>query len=72
MIPQYAKIESVEVEGIDPSDYPDFSDAYISYAEIYFTDPQGNEQKREATEEELDELNDDSHFVYELVWKTIF
>lgn len=63
MIPQYAKIESVEVEGIDPSDYPDFCDAYISYAEI---------DGREATEEELDELNDDSHFVYELVWKTIF
>jgi len=63
MIPQTAKIESVEVEGIDPSDYPDFCDAYISYAEI---------DGREATEEELDELNDDSHFVYELVWKTIF
>lgn len=63
MIPQYAKIESVEVEGIDPSDYPDFSDAYISYAEI---------DGREATEEELDELNDDSHFVYELVWKQLF
>lgn len=63
MIPKTAKIESVEVEGIDPSDYPDFCDAYISYAEI---------DGREATEEELDELNDDSHFVYELVWKTIF
>jgi hypothetical protein len=63
MIPQYAKIESVEVEGIDPSDYPDFCDAYISYAEI---------DGREATEEELDELNDDSHFVYELVWKQLF
>lgn len=63
MIPKTAKIESVEVEGIDPSDYPDFCDAYISYAEI---------DGREATEEELDELNDDSHFVYELVWETIF
>jgi hypothetical protein len=63
MIPKNAKIESVEVEGIDPSDYPDFSDAYISYAEI---------DGREATEEELDELNDDSHFVYELVWEQLF
>tara|TARA_Y100001973_G_scaffold86082_1_gene128690 strand:- start:1446 stop:1664 length:219 start_codon:yes stop_codon:yes gene_type:complete len=72
MIPDSAIIKSVEVEGIDPSDYPDFCDAYISYAEIYFTDTNGNEQKREATEEELDELNNDSHFVHELVWKTIF
>jgi len=72
MILDSAIIKSVEIEGIDPSDYPDFCDAYISYAEIYFTDPQGNEQKREATEEELDELNDDRDFVYELVWKTIF
>lgn len=63
MIPQTAKIESVEVEGIDPSDYPDFSDAYISYAEI---------DGREATEEELQELSDDSQFVYELVWERLF
>lgn len=64
MIPiDYTKIESVEVEGIDTRDYPDFCDAYVSYAEI---------DGREATEEELDELNDDSHFVYELVWKQLF
>jgi len=72
MIPDSAIIKSVEVEGIDPSDYPDFCDAYISYAEINWTDRQGNEHERAATEQELDELNSDSHFVYELVWKTIF
>lgn len=59
----YTKIESVEVEGIDTRDYPDFSDAYISYAEI---------DGREATEEELQELSDDSQFVYELVWDRLF
>jgi len=59
----YTTIESVEVEGIDTRDYPDFSDAYISYAEI---------DGREATEEELQELSDDSHFVHELVWERLF
>ena len=59
----YTMIESVEVEGIDTRDYPDFSDAYISYAEI---------DGREATEEELQELSDDSHFVHELVWERLF
>jgi hypothetical protein len=63
MIPQTAKIESVEVEGIDPSDYPDFCDAYVSYAEI---------NGREATEEELDEINEDRDFVYEKVWERLF
>jgi hypothetical protein len=28
----YTKIEDVEVDGIDTSDYPDFSDAYIAAA----------------------------------------
>jgi hypothetical protein len=59
----YTKIESVEVEGIDTRDYPDFCDAYISYAEI---------NGREATEEELQELSDDSQLVYELVWERLF
>lgn len=59
----YTKIESVEVEGIDTRDYPDFSDAYISYAEI---------NGREATEEELQKLSDDSQLVYELVWERLF
>ena len=29
----YAKISYVEVDGIDTADYPDFCDAFISYAE---------------------------------------
>ena len=56
-------IKNIEIQGIDPSDYPDFCDAYISYAEI---------DGREATEEELQELSDDSHFVHELVWERLF
>lgn len=59
----YTKIESVEVEGIDTRDYPDFCDAYISYAEI---------DGREANKEELEELNDNRDFVYELTWERVF
>ena len=63
MIPKNAKLENLEVEGIDTRDYPDFCDAYISYAEI---------DGRKATEEELQELSDDSQFVHELVWERLF
>lgn len=63
MIPENAKIENLEVEGIDPSDYPDFCDAYISYAEI---------DGKPASDEELDELNEDSSFVYEKVIERVF
>jgi hypothetical protein len=64
MIPiDYTKIESVEVEDIDTRDYPDFSDAYIGYAEI---------DGREATDEELDELSEDRDFVYEMTFNQLF
>ena len=63
MIPENAKIENLEVEGIDPSDYPDFCDAYISYAEI---------DGKPASDEEMDELNEDSSFVYEKVIERVF
>ena len=59
----YTKLENLEVEGIDTRDYPDFCDAYIGHAEI---------DGREATKEELDELNEDRDFVYELVWERLF
>jgi hypothetical protein len=50
------------VEGIDTRDYPDFCDAYICDANVY-----ENEQWRDATEDELDELNEDSDLVYSCV-----
>ena len=54
----YSKIGSIEVEDIDHKDAPDFCDAFISYAEY---------NGREMTEEELDQLNEDSDFVYQAV-----
>jgi hypothetical protein len=58
-----SKVNSVEVDGIDYSDYPDFCDAYISNA--WYGD-------RPMTDEEIDELNENTDFVYEQVEKYIY
>lgn len=59
----YSKIKNIEIEDIDHMDYPDFCDAYISYAE-YDGVP--------LTEHELDELNEDADFVHEQVMEYIY
>ena len=59
----YSKISNVEVDGIDTSDYPDFSDAFISYAEY---------DGEEMSEEMLEELNQDGSYVYEQVQNKLF
>ena len=41
------------VENIEMSDYPDFCDAYCTEAEIF-----ENDEWREATEDEVDLIND--------------
>jgi hypothetical protein len=56
---QNLDILDVEVEGINTSDYPDFCDAYITKAAW--------SDGTELTEDELDELNNDSDFVYRSV-----
>lgn len=63
LIPDYKKISNVEVEDIDRNDYPDFSDAYISYAE-YDGEP--------MTDEQLEELNQDGLFVYDAIHRRLF
>jgi hypothetical protein len=59
----YSKISDVELDGIDTRDYPDFCDAYVVSATY---------DGREMTEEELDALNDDSEYVYDLVIEQVF
>jgi len=59
----YGQISNIEVDGIDTKDYPDFCDAYISYAE-YLGKP--------MTGEQLELLNDDGDFVYEQVISYLF
>lgn len=59
----YTKITSVELDDVHTCDYPDFTDAYISYAEY---------NGIEMTEKELDSINEDSDFVYEQVQNQLF
>ena len=59
----YNKIDNIEVEGIETTDYPDFCDAFISYADYNGV---------EMTEEQLDEINENSDFVYECVTDFLF
>jgi hypothetical protein len=51
----YTKISNIEFDGVDTTDYPDFSDAYISSAD-YDGEPMSDEM--------LDEINDNKDFVY--------
>lgn len=57
------KITNVEID-FGGSTYPDFEDAFICYAE--------DENGRPLTDDELDELNDDSGTVYEFVLNEVF
>jgi hypothetical protein len=59
----YSKISNIEIDGINPKDYPDFADAYIVSAD-YDGEP--------MTEQQLNEINNDADFVYEQVIKFIF
>lgn len=52
----YEKIDNIEFENIDYGDYPDFFDAFISSADY---------DGIAMTDDQLDELNDDTSFVYE-------
>ena len=60
----YTKISDVEVDGIDTADYPDFCDAFISYAE--------DENGKEMTEEQIEEWteNNEEEF-YEMVLESL-
>jgi hypothetical protein len=57
-------LRSLEIDGVDPRDYPDFSDAYISYA--LFTDGS------ELNDQEMDQLNDEhGDLVHELAYSSL-
>lgn len=56
-------LENVKIEGIDHNDSPDYVDAYIVYAE---------KDNIPLTEEELDEINEDSEIVHEYVMKELY
>ena len=51
-----AQISNIDIDGIYLRDAPDFVDAYIMDARV---------DGRQATDEELDQMNDDAMFRYE-------
>jgi hypothetical protein len=59
----YKLIDNIEIEGIDTKDYPDFCDAFIASAD-YDGEPMNDKQ--------IDELNEDSDFLYEAIQNYIF
>lgn len=61
LIPDDAVIEDIHIE--NANDYPDFADAFIASATI---------NGRDATSQELDELNEDSSHVHELAMEKYF
>lgn len=59
------KLINIEVDGIDYSDYPDFVDAYITYAE--------HENGTPLTELELDDINSNHpDIVYDAVFDHLY
>jgi len=54
----YKKIDNIEIDEIDPRDYPNFCDAFITSADY---------DGKPMTDEQLNEINNDSNFVYECV-----
>ena len=58
----YKKIDNIEIDGIEPKDYPDFSNAYIVSAD-YDGVP--------MTDEQLDEINEDGDFQHECIMNDI-
>jgi|TARA_Y100000310_G_scaffold297961_1_gene331408 hypothetical protein len=61
------KLFKVEIENIKYWDYPDFCDAFISYAEI---DDSVTGERRELTEQEIEDL--DPAYVQEYIWDYIY
>ena len=55
------KVIDLEVDGVDPRDYPDFSDAYFSSASY--------EDGTPLTDDELERLND---LAADVLWEMAF
>lgn len=49
---------SLEVDGVDPSDYPDFCDAFFSYAEFEDGTPLADEELEYLTDHYGDVINE--------------
>ena len=61
------EVDDIVVDGVDTLDYPDFCDAYICDASVL-----ENGDWRDATEEEVEELNENADLVYESVQSYLY
>jgi len=59
----YKKIDNIEIGGVDTKDYPDFSDAFIMSADYNGVS---------MSDDQLNEINEDTEFVYAHVINNIF
>ena len=57
------KITNISIGGIDMTDYPDFCDAFIESADY---------DGKPMTEKQLDELNNNTDYVYDSVQNFLF
>jgi len=58
-----AEVSDIEIDGLDTHDYPDFVDAFICDASI---------DGKQATDDQLDQMNDDGMFLYEAVEASLY
>lgn len=59
-----SELTCIEMDGLNTRDYPDFCDAYITYAE--------DKTGRPLIDEEIEELNDDACYVNEQAHKQYY
>ena len=64
---QSEQIADIEFEGINHNDSPDYVDAFISEASIL-----DGKKWRDATDEELEEINNDPDFVHEKLQEFLY
>jgi len=65
MIFKDREIEDIMLDGVDHNDAPDYCDAFICGATW-------SDSGEELNDKELDELNNDSDLVYELVVESLY
>lgn len=55
---------TVQIEDVNMSDYPDFCDAFVSYAEYTDGTP--------VSDEDLEKLNEDKYLIDELIHDSLY
>ena len=59
----YDLIDNIEIDGIDTNDYPNFSDAYIVFADY---------DGESMTDAQIDIINEDYSFIHDCVYNQLF